>query len=70
MTESVEYGLRDAGCAGELIEQYRALDGVGDTRACLDLLRRHRCELVCALHEAQKPIDVCDWIIRGLEREL
>ncbi len=70
MTETVESGLRDAGCAGELIEQYRALEGAGNTKACLDLLRRHRCELVCALHEAQRPIDVCDWIIRGLEKGL
>lgn len=70
VTETVEYGLRDAGCAGELIDRYRVLEKAGDTKACLDLLRRHRCELVIALHEAQKPIDVCDWIIRGLEREL
>lgn len=70
VTETVESGLLDAGCASAFIEQYRVAEAAGDTQACLDLLRRHRCELVCALHEAQRPIDVCDWIIRGLERKL
>lgn len=70
VTETVKSGLLDAGCASAFIERYRVAEAAGDTKACLDLLRRHRCELVCALHEAQKPIDVCDWIIRGLEREL
>lgn len=69
MNEAATDGLRNAGCTNELIERYETLDDAGDTAACLDLLRRHRCELVCALHDAQRPIDVCDWIIRKLEKE-
>ncbi len=69
MTEAMECGLHDAGCAHELIERYRVLEEAGDTNACLNLLRGHRCELICALHEAQRPIDVCDWLIRAVESE-
>ncbi|MDO4536843.1 MAG: hypothetical protein Q4B54_01685 [Coriobacteriales bacterium] len=70
MTESMRLGLSDAGCAAELVERYGEFEKAGDTRACLALLRKHRCELVCSLHEAQRPIDVCDWMIRNLEKEM
>lgn len=59
--------LRDAGCSDVFIESYLACATQGDDETCLQLLKLHRCELVCALHEAQRPIDVVDWIIHDLE---
>lgn len=60
--------LADAGCDAVLSElcEYTLLRG--DTEECLRLLRAHRCDLVEAMHEAQRPIDVCDWIIREVEK--
>lgn len=52
--------LVDAGCDTKLIDRCeRALDA-GDAKACLRMLRAHRCDLVEAMHRAQQPIDVCD----------
>lgn len=59
--------LRDAGCKDAFIERFQASAETGDTNSCLQLLRLHRSELLCALHEAQRPIDVCDLIIHDLE---
>ena len=67
MHSDVETCLRDAGGDAAFIARCRAREAEGDTDTCLKLLRLHRCELVCALHEAQRPIDVCDWIIHDLE---
>ncbi len=67
MTTTSRECLRDAGCSDVFIESYLARAATGDDETCLQLLRLHRCELVCALHEAQRPIDVVDWIIRDLE---
>ena len=60
--------LADAGCDTTLIARLERQLAEGDEAACLQLLRAHRCDLVAAMHEAQRPIDVCDWIIREVER--
>jgi hypothetical protein len=59
--------LAAAGCDDGLANLLEAHAAVGDEASCLRLLRAHRCELVEAMHEAQRPIDVCDWIIREVE---
>lgn len=59
--------LADAGCTDELAQRFHELEERGDVEACLRLLRCHRCQLVQAMHEAQRPIDVCDWLIRDLK---
>ena len=59
--------LADAGCTDELVQRFHELEERGDVEACLRLLRCHRCQLVQAMHEAQRPIDVCDWLIRDLK---
>lgn len=60
-------GLVAAGCSEQLIRRLEQRIVAGDTEGCLRLLRAHRCELVEAMHEAQRPIDICDWIIREVE---
>lgn len=61
--------LRDAGCDATLIERCERHLEAGDIEACLRVLRAHRCDLVEAMHEAQRPIDVCDWVIREVEMQ-
>lgn len=60
--------LMDAGCDATLADRLGQRLEEGDAEGCLRLLRAHRCDLVEAMHEAQKPIDVCDWIIREVEK--
>ncbi len=59
--------LEAAGCDSALANRLERRAAVGDDEGCLRLLRAHRCDLVEAMHEAQRPIDVCDWIIREVE---
>ena len=59
--------LMDAGCDNALAKRCAAMLDAGDASGCLQLLRAHRCDLVAAMHEAQRPIDVCDWIINEVE---
>ena len=60
--------LMDAGCDAELAGRCERALSAGEFEACLRLLHAHRCDLVEAMHEAQRPIDVCDWIIREVEK--
>lgn len=69
MEHTMRQALVDAGCEEGLVERFDALQSAGETEACVRLLRCHRCELVEALHQAQRPIDVCDWIIHKLEHD-
>ena len=62
-----EDSLVDAGCDTELAARITQLQEGGNTEACIRLLRCHRCDLVEAMHKAQRPIDVCDWIIYALQ---
>lgn len=59
--------LEAAGCDSGLASRLEQRAAAGDGEGCLRLLRAHRCDLVEAMHEAQRPIDVCDWIIREVE---
>lgn len=61
--------LVEAGCSDRLIVSCIDLYGHERTDECLRLLKQHRSALVVAMHEAQKPIDMCDLIIRELERK-
>ena len=60
--------MMDAGCDAALADCLGQRLDAGDTEGCLRLLRAHRCDLVEAMHEAQRPIDACDWIIREVEK--
>jgi hypothetical protein len=61
--------LTAAGCDERLARRLEERAAAGDSASCLRLLRAHRCELVEAMHEAQRPIDTCDWIIREVETQ-
>lgn len=48
--------------------RYLSLREQGRREDCVRMLRCRRCELVDALHEAQRPIDVIDWAIYELQQ--
>ena len=68
MGRSFEETLADAGCDAALAARLSRLQAAGDTEGCVRLLRCHRSGLVDAMHEAQRPIDVCDLIIHALQK--
>ena len=65
MNANIAQALADARCDRELIEEYDRLEREGRHDESLRLLRCHRCRLVDAMHEAQRPIDVIDLVIAG-----
>ena len=67
MACTFEESLVNAGCDTTLAARLTRLREAGDTEGCVHLLRCHRSGLVEAMHEAQRPIDVCDWIIYTLQ---
>lgn len=50
-------------------DRFEALDAKGDSSGCLRLLMLRRAELLDALHEAQRPIDMVDAAIRDLKTQ-
>lgn len=61
--------LTDARCTPAEIAAFWDLYASGQTAAALRLLSCHRCKLVCALHEAQKPIDILDYLLYQLNQQ-
>ncbi|MBR3327539.1 MAG: hypothetical protein IKG22_09500 [Atopobiaceae bacterium] len=66
MTNTIQQALVAAGCTNDLIARYETLVGAGKHEESLQLLRCERCRLVEAMHEAQRPIDVMDWVIANV----
>lgn len=60
--------LLAAGCPAEQAEEIRRLCEEGETRPALFRLKRHRCELMDALHERQEQVDRLDLLLREIER--
>ena len=60
--------LTAAGFSEAQKQRYLTLEEQGRTDDCVRMLRCRRCELVDALHEAQRPIDVVDYAIYELVR--
>ncbi len=69
MVTETQQMLRSAGFTDPQQKRYLTLQERGETDACVRMLRRRRCELVDALHEAQRPIDIVDWELYRLERQ-
>lgn len=65
MDANIAQALADARCDHDLIEEYERLEREGKHEESLRLLRCQRSRLVDAMHEAQRPIDVLDWVIAG-----
>ena len=61
--------LEDANCAEDTIQKFLHLRKAGQKEEALRTLACHRCHLVCAMHDAQKPVDVLDYLIYQLKKE-
>lgn len=70
MSDNTQALLHETGFDELQTERYLSLEAQGRTEECLRMLRCRRCELVDALHEAQRPIDVIDWAIYDLGRRV
>ncbi|MBP3894172.1 MAG: hypothetical protein J6D34_09050 [Atopobiaceae bacterium] len=68
MANNTQALLAETGFGQEQAQRFLVLEAEGRTDECIRMLRCKRCELVDALHEAQRPIDVLDWAIRDLEK--
>lgn len=60
---AITEALTDARCTPAEIAAFWELQAGGQTAAARRLLGCHRCKLICALHEAQKPIDILDYLL-------
>lgn len=67
-TEPTLHLLTATGFSPEQARRYLELEERGRRDECLRMLRCRRCELVDALHEAQRPIDLLDYAIHDLAR--
>ena len=61
--------LRDANCDEDTIQKFLRLRKAGEKEEALRTLSCHRCHLVCAMHDAQKPVDVLDYLIYQIKKE-
>ena len=61
--------LRDAGCDEGTSEAIRRLCESRRVDDAVRALRRHRCDLMDALHESQARVDCLDYLIRRMEGE-
>lgn len=61
--------LNDTGCDGYTREKFLQLHKLGKTEEQLRLLRKHRSDLLAAVHDNQKKIDCLDHLTFCLERD-
>ena len=66
--DELTQSLADAGCDAETIGTVRRLYDSGQVNDAVRVLRRHRCELMDALHESQEKVDRLDYLLYELER--
>ena len=68
MDTNTQEMLKTVGFSEAQRKRYLALEEQGRKDDCVRMLRCRRCELVDALHEAQRPIDVVDYALYELAR--
>ena len=60
--------LKDSGCTREFIEEFFRLKELGSERLILQLLYKHKKQLLDCLHKAQREIDCLDYLIYHLSK--
>ncbi len=65
----IEQALFDAGLTEAQIQGFLTLWASDRQDEALRLLGKHRCGLLCRMHEAQKPIDILDYLLCELKKE-
>lgn len=69
-SETMIQSLKDAGCDSTTTQEFLRLWETGFKKEAIRLLSCHRCHLMCMIHEAQKPVDILDYIICQLKKKL
>lgn len=62
---TVLQNLKDAGCPGEMIEEFQASE---DEKKRIRLLSRHRKNLLEKLHQDEKQIDCLDYLLYRIQK--
>ena len=61
--------LKDAGCDKKTITCCCSSLSQDEKQRLEQLIKKHRCELVCKMHEDQKMIDCLDYLMYQLKKE-
>ena len=64
--ENVRQNLNDCGCEIETIDGFFRLYEAGRVKDAVALLRRHRCDLMDALHVCQSKVDCLDYLVHQI----
>ncbi len=67
--DDILQNLKDAGCDSNITDNIIALIKTGDRMPVLNLLTKHRKQLLISLHEDQKKIDCLDFLIFNLNQD-
>ena len=67
--QAIVQTLQDAQCDEAVIKRFLQLAAVEQWEEAARVLAKQRCQLVCALHAAQKPIDILDYLLHLLKKE-
>lgn len=60
--------LKDAGCDDAFIKEFQQLQKEDRVDELRQMLNCHRAQLVYKMHELQKPIDICDYLLYSLKK--
>lgn len=66
-TDDILQNLKDAGCDSIITDRIIVLLKSDEKNAALNLLAKHRTELLNLLHENQKKIDCLDFLVFNLK---
>ena len=61
--DAIMQNLKDAACSADFIEKFFKLKANGNTKSLVQLLYKHKAELLNNLHGFQKKIDCLDYLI-------
>lgn len=68
--DDILQNLKDAGCDSNITDNIIALIKTGDRMPVLNLLAKHRKQLLISLHEDQKKIDCLDFLVFNLKQKI
>ena len=67
--EDLIQNLKDAGCDRNAISDFMDLSDNGKTKEELDLLSKHRRQMLDKMHDIQKNISCLDYLIYQIKKE-
>lgn len=68
--DSVIQNLKDAGCKGDLINEYLQYKEGNDIKSQINLLEIHRKKLLAKIHKDEKKISCLDYLIYTISKQL